>query len=74
MPGITGIITKNYNGTETETLNSMLNTMISEPFYNSGTYINSELGFYIGYVSIEGTFPDCMPIYNENKTLILFLQ
>jgi asparagine synthase (glutamine-hydrolysing) len=73
MPGITGIISKQLKGNEEEKLNIMLNSMLHEPFYTHGTYINRELGFFIGYVSIEDSFSDCMPIYNEKKDLVLFL-
>ncbi len=31
------------------------------------------MGFFIGYVSLENSFSDCMPIYNEKKDLVLFL-
>jgi len=46
--------------------------MSYEPFYNTGTFINNELGFYLGYSSIKGSFSDCLPIYNENKNIVVF--
>lgn len=67
MPGITGIIIKHSRGNEEEKLNIMLNSMLHEPFYTHGAYINPEMGFFIGYVSLEESFADCMPIYNEKK-------
>ena len=73
MPGITGIISKKSTGNEKEKLDIMLNSMLHEPFYTSGSYINEKLGFFVGYVTIEGSFSDCMPIYNEKKDLVLFL-
>jgi asparagine synthase (glutamine-hydrolysing) len=73
MPGITGIICKHTTIIQEEKLNIMLNSMLHEPFYTHGTYINREKGFFIGYVSMEDSYSDCMPIYNENKNLVLFL-
>jgi len=73
MPGITGIICKHSTGNEEEKLNLMLDCMLHEPFYTHGTYINRGMGFFIGYVSLEDSFSDCMPIYNEKKDLVLFL-
>lgn len=73
MPGITGIITEYSDGTEKQKLNCMLNCMLHESFYTHGTYVNQEMGFFIGYVSLENSFSDCMPIYNEKKDLVLFL-
>jgi len=74
MPGITGIITKQSNGNEFNNLNIMLSSMMHESFYVSGTYKNLELRSHLGYVSIEGSFSDCMPIYNEKKDLVMFLS
>jgi len=38
--GITGIISRHAAGSEEEKLNIMLKSMLHEPFYTSGTYIN----------------------------------
>jgi asparagine synthase (glutamine-hydrolysing) len=73
MPGITAIISKNRNGNETEKINLMMNSMMYEPFYSCGTYINKQEGFFIGFTSNKCSFSDCMPIYNENKGMILFI-
>lgn len=73
MPGINGIITKKIVGDEKEKLSIMIDSMLHEPFYTAGSFVCPEKGFFIGYVSIEGSFSDCMPIFNENKNLILFL-
>lgn len=73
MPGITGIISKHITHNEEDKLDIMINSMLHESFYTHDTYINKELGFYIGFVSLENSFSDCMPIYNEKKDIILFL-
>ena len=74
MPGITGIIAKRSTGKETKELEAMLECMIHETFHNCGTHISTQLGAYVGYVSIDGSFPDCMPIYNEKKDLVSFFS
>lgn len=73
MPGITGIITKNARGNEEQMLHIMVQTMMYEPFYRKGKYIDAKGGYFIGYTVIEGAFADCMPIYNETKDLLMFL-
>ena len=73
MPGLTGIISKITIGDEVSKLDRMLNIMKHEPFYTSGCYKKFEIGIYIGCTSIENSFSDCMPIYNEKKDLVLFL-
>ena len=73
MPGITGIISKHSPDNNENKLSIMLKTMLHEPFYTSGTYVDRENGFFIGYVSLENSFSDCMPIYNEQKNLVLFI-
>jgi asparagine synthase (glutamine-hydrolysing) len=47
--------------------------MMHEPFYVSGTYINEEFGLWLGFVNQEGSFADCLPIWNEKRDIcILF--
>ena len=74
MPGIAGIIAKHKTGEEANMLNSMVQIMLHESFYTSGTHANNERGIYIGHVCINDSFPDCMPIYNEEKNIILFFS
>lgn len=73
MPGITGMIRKRIVGNEEALLERMLRTMCHEPFYTSGTYIDRQAGVFLGHVSIQGSFSDCMPVCNEKKDLALFL-
>lgn len=71
MPGIVGIISKKSRERNKKDLDLMLNTMLHEPFYTSGKYVNQELGLYVGWICHEGSFCDCMPVYNEENNLIL---
>lgn len=49
----------------------MVKAMMHETFYTSGTYVNPELGLWIGWVLHRGTFSDCMPVWNENRDICL---
>ncbi len=71
MPGIVGIINIIHRDKGIEGINLMLNSMMQEPFYNSGTYTDDSLGVSVGWICHKGSFSDCMPIWNEKKTLLL---
>lgn len=73
MPGIAGLITTQTAGIEEEILKVMVDCMCHESFYSHGIFTNSDNGFFIGYTAIQGSFADCMPIYNETRDLVLFL-
>ena len=70
MPGIAGIIRKGTKENE-EDLKLMIECMMHETFYTSGTYANDKVMLYVGWISHEGSFSDCMPVVNEKKDLIL---
>jgi len=74
MPGIVGLITKRPQDKSKAELNLMLATLMHERFYTSGTYINESMGLYAGWVSHESSFSDCMPIFNENRELVLLFS
>lgn len=74
MPGITGIISKIPRGEGEKDLHQMVDCMMHEPFYTSGTYINKQLNLYAGWVSHQNSFSDCMPVFNENKDLVLLFS
>ncbi|MBS3917367.1 MAG: hypothetical protein KG012_00625 [Deltaproteobacteria bacterium] len=71
MPGITGIISKTPKEKSEKDLQLMVGSMLHESFYTSGTYINSQIGIYAGWVCHEGSFSDCMPVWNEKKNAVL---
>lgn len=74
MPGIAGIISKTYNEKNKKDLHLMIDCMMHEPFYTSGTYINVQVGLYAGWVCHKGSFSDCMPVFNEKKDLMLLFS
>jgi asparagine synthase (glutamine-hydrolysing) len=71
MPGIAGIVTKKSREESKIKLSSMINTMMHESFYSSGTYVNEKLNLYTGWVTLKDSFSDCMPIFNEKKDIVL---
>lgn len=74
MPGIVGLISKRQRGKVENELRLMIDCMMHEPSYSSGVYINDSLGVYVGWICHEGSFSDCMPIFNEEKNLILIFS
>jgi asparagine synthase (glutamine-hydrolysing) len=74
MPGIVGIIGISHPGENASALNQMVKCMMYEPFYTSGTYVNEALGLWVGWIAHEGSFSDCMPIWNETKDICLIFS
>jgi asparagine synthase (glutamine-hydrolysing) len=74
MPGIAGIISKSPREKNERDLDLMVQSMIHEPYYTSGTYVNEGLGLYAGWACQEGTFSDCMPVVNGRKDLALLFS
>lgn len=52
----------------------MIDVMRHEPFYNSGQYINEDLGLYAGWTCHQGAFSDCMPLISRNKDVVLLFH
>jgi asparagine synthase (glutamine-hydrolysing) len=71
MPGLVCIFTKHpRKGLETD-LNIMLRQIVHYDYYNKGTFIDEHLGLYVGWCCHEKSYADCLPIYSENKDIIL---
>lgn len=72
MLGIVGLITKKPRTWAEPQLDSMVEAMRHEPFYETGTWIEESLGAYIGWVALKNSFAAGMPFRNEggNVTLI----
>jgi asparagine synthase (glutamine-hydrolysing) len=52
----------------------MIDEMQHETFYNSGQYINEDLGLYAGWICHQGAFSDCMPLISRNKDVVLIFH
>jgi asparagine synthase (glutamine-hydrolysing) len=74
MPGIAGIIGSNFQGMNRAALDQMVKCMMHERFYTTGTYVNEKLGLWIGWVNHDGSFSDCMPLWNETKDVCLIFS
>jgi asparagine synthase (glutamine-hydrolysing) len=74
MPGLAGIISKTWPENNKRDLRLMIECMMHETFYHSGTYVNERLGIYTGWISHEGSFSDSMPIFNEKKDVVLLFS
>jgi len=72
MPGIVGLITKLPREIAERQLCQMVKALCHEPFYSSGTSVDSLSGIYVGWVAQTGSFADGMPLHNEraDKTLV----
>lgn len=71
MPGIAGIIGRGPRARHENDLKTMVECMKHEPFYTSGYYVNESLGVYAGWVCHQDSYADCMPLMNQEKTLVL---
>jgi len=69
MPGIVGILGAGNRETNGQLLHRMLGCMMHEPWYASGTYINEELGVWVGWVGHHQAYADCLPVWNESRDL-----
>ena len=69
MPGITGIIGPGNPGNNEEDLFRMIQCMMHEAFYSSGTYVNEKLGLWVGWVGYKCNFSEIMPIWNEKQDI-----
>jgi asparagine synthase (glutamine-hydrolysing) len=74
MPGIVGIISQRPSKEYSPLVESMVKCLKHEPFYAGGTYINEELGLWSGWGCHEGTFGNCLPIWNEKKDICLLFS
>ena len=71
MPGIAGIVARGGEQNHAATLRGMLDAMLHEPSYTTGTYVNAALGVYVGWATHAGSFADCMPVWNETRDVCL---
>ncbi len=71
MPGIAGIIGKQDTNEGKRELRTMVDGIIHEPHYSSGFYVNEVMQVYIGWAAHNGSFCDCMPVWNESRDICL---
>ncbi|MEC4749584.1 hypothetical protein [Methylomicrobium sp. Wu6] len=74
MPGIVGIFGRDINKESSSTLTKMLESMVHETFYTSGSYTNEQLHLSVGWVNHKDSFSDCLPIWNKTKDICLIFS
>ena len=74
MPGIAGIVETKPRKENQTALDTMVTSMMHEPFYGSGTFVNDRLGLWAGWTTFKGSFSDCQPVWNENKDICLIFS
>jgi asparagine synthase (glutamine-hydrolysing) len=74
MPGITGIIGAGSAVERHQQVLAMTQSLVHEKFYKSGTFTDESLGLAVGWACHEGTFADCMPIWNEARNICLIFS
>jgi asparagine synthase (glutamine-hydrolysing) len=74
MPGIVGIIRPGSSSENQTVLGSMLKCMVHESFYASGTLIEEKLGLAVGWTSLQNSFSDCLPVWNEDRDICLIFS
>jgi asparagine synthase (glutamine-hydrolysing) len=71
MPGIAGILAAGSHPGAPQQLESMLQSMMHEPFYTRQSHLDTEHGWYTGRVSIAGSYSDRAPVSNPGGRVVL---
>lgn len=71
MPGIVGLITKMPRAWAEPQLLHMVQSLRHESFYGTGTWIDEQLGVYVGWIARKNSFADGMPLWNEREDVVL---
>ncbi len=71
MPGIVGFVTKLPRRLAEPQLLQMVETLRHESFYHTGTWIDENLGIYVGWAARENSFCDGMPVFSESGDVVL---
>src|SRR6266478_10007975 len=71
MPGIVGLISKMPRERAEPQLLRMVEALRHEPSYVTGTWIDEELGVYLGWAARKDSFSDGMPLLNERNDVVL---
>jgi asparagine synthase (glutamine-hydrolysing) len=71
MAGIAGIIGRAVAGEGEPALEAMLQCLRHKPSYRLGTYNNHKVGISSGWVYPEGSFQDCLTVWNERRDVAL---
>lgn len=71
MPGLVGLFTRMPRECAEAELLRMVAALCHEPWYASGTWSDETLGLYVGWVLRSESVAKGMPLYNEQRDLVL---
>ncbi len=71
MPGIVGLITKIPRERAEQELLRMVAALRHETSYKTGTYIDEDLGVYVGWIARQSPFSAAMPLRNTRGDVTL---
>lgn len=71
MPGLVGLITRMPREHAEAELLRMVAALCHDSSYVSGTWYEESLGLYVGWVARSESKARCMPLYNEQRDLVL---
>lgn len=74
MPGIVGIITTKPREQAVRELAQMIKALCHESFYTSGTWVDEELGVYVGWVAQQGASSERMPLRSKRDDVVLIFS
>jgi len=74
MSGIAGIIRKKPHESIDCDLQLMIEAMRNGTQCVGGQYKNPELGLYVGWMNLPGSFSDCMPLISRQEDIVLVFQ
>lgn len=74
MPGIVAIIGPGNRAQHESEVKAMLDRMVHDAWDRSGSFHRDDLAVSCGWVSHEGTFSGCMPVWNESRDICLIFS
>src|SRR3954452_9942009 len=74
MPGIVGLLTRMPRERAEPQLMDMLASMWHEPSYGTGTWVDEQLGVYVGWTASGRSAFDTMPVRNGRGDVALLLS
>ena len=74
MPGIVGVIRKSSGADPSAQVRVMTQRMCHESFHKAGGWSDATGGIALGWVTEEGTFSDCLPVWNERRDVLLLFS
>src|SRR5262245_42469243 len=74
MPGIVGLIGRMPPQESQCIVNTMLRTLLHEKSYQDGTFADSVLGVYVGWVADKDSFAAAQPFRNHDQKVTIVVS